>query len=133
MADNRPTVLVVDDEPVVRDVVKRILDRAGFRVYTANDGAEAIHLCNSFDHSVDVVLTEIDLPQMDGPELARELASHEPGISVVLMKAGRPGTEVQHKLTSLGGLHGHMILDKPFTASRLLSAVQAVVPSRNES
>lgn len=73
------TVMVVDDEPFVRTLSRRMLEDAGYRVYEAGDGVDALALLAELG-TVDAVITDLHMPNMDGFALAAYLASHYPRI-----------------------------------------------------
>jgi two-component system cell cycle sensor histidine kinase/response regulator CckA len=115
------TILVVDDEPAVRRAVFRALSEAGYRVFEASDGSEALVVLTRVAHRVDLVLTDVRMPGVDGAQLARELAEAWPEQRVLFM-SGQP-REV------LEGYHlpetGVQLLQKPFTPDVLLARVRA--------
>jgi two-component system, chemotaxis family, sensor kinase CheA len=80
-AANRPTelhrrrILVVDDSPLTRELISALLEAVGYDILTAADGVEALHLLS---HSqVDLVVTDLEMPGLDGLELTRQLKAHE--------------------------------------------------------
>lgn len=82
-------LLVVDDEPAVRDVLRRLLSLHGYEVMVASDGAEALRLLGSSATGVDLVLTDLVMPRMGGESLAREIRTHYPTVAVLCM-SGTP-------------------------------------------
>jgi two-component system, cell cycle sensor histidine kinase and response regulator CckA len=78
------TVLVVDDEEIVRSTAKRMLEHAGFSVLTADDGQEAIHVYRRHQSEIMCVLLDLTMPTMDGEETMRELRTINPNICVIL-------------------------------------------------
>ena len=84
------SVMVVDDEPTTRRVVRLALENAGYEVATAGDGAEALKILR--DRRFDVLVTDLNMPRMDGRELceaiAAECAGHEPLIFVLTARPG---------------------------------------------
>lgn len=107
-------VLVVDDSEPVRSLIRRILATAGFQAHEAADGVEALALLAQPVH-VDVVVTDVRMPNMDGWELAARLARRTPPIPVLLMSG------FDAHLAS-GQLLGP-VLAKPFDAGDLLAHV----------
>jgi CheY-like chemotaxis protein len=81
-----PTVLVVDDEPAVRLLVERVLVEAGFRVFTAMGGAEALELLER-EGAVDLLLVDLRMPVMSGAQLARKVELLRPEVRVLIMAA----------------------------------------------
>jgi two-component system cell cycle sensor histidine kinase/response regulator CckA len=82
------TVLLVDDEPLVRRMVERILEDHGFTVLAANSGSEAIRLSRSHRGEIDLLVSDVEMPGMDGPTLATELRAEQPALPVLFMSGG---------------------------------------------
>jgi two-component system, cell cycle sensor histidine kinase and response regulator CckA len=113
------SVLVVDDEVAVRRFACRVLERAGFRVFEACDGVEAIELIRQQSLSpLHAVVSDIVMPRMNGVELMQALSHAEPELPVILMSGY--ATEA---LTERGIATPCSILPKPFTGERLLAEV----------
>ena len=115
------TVLLVEDEPALRSLCERILSSAGYNVLPAAGGQEAISLAEA--HSVDLVLTDVVMPGMSGPDAARRIADIQPAASLLLM-SGYTGDVLA--LRDLQGA-GVRLLRKPFTSQALLDAVHSVL------
>jgi two-component system cell cycle sensor histidine kinase/response regulator CckA len=114
------TVLVVDDEEVMRLLLTRTMESEHYRVYTAADGVEALALLAK-GIEVDLVITDVSMPRMDGRELALELAKRDPHIPVVLISGVYLGGK-----TPLPG----PVLPKPFTPMALASRVRELLVLR---
>jgi PAS domain S-box-containing protein len=114
------TVLVVDDEESVRDLVKFVLEQAGFAVLTAADGRTGVEAFERAGRDVDVVLLDLTMPRLSGLESLEELRRLRPGLPVVLMS----GYSEQDLRTRCGGLEPTAFLQKPFYAEHLLAAVR---------
>jgi CheY-like chemotaxis protein len=128
------SILLVDDEPSVLDTVRLMLERTGFAVSTANSGMEAIRMLRR--ETVDLVITDLLMPEMDGIELINFLHKNFPGLRVVAMSGGRQ-LSADTYLMIARGFHVDFLLRKPFTCAQLLEAIAAVdtlasnpVPSR---
>jgi DNA-binding response OmpR family regulator len=121
-ADNEAmaTVLVVDDEPIVRDVVVRYLERAGFDTVEADDGDRARELLS--ESTPDLVLLDIMLPGTDGLELARWIRGRS-AVPVILLTAR--GAE-EDRIVGLD-LGADDYVTKPFSPRELVSRVRAVL------
>lgn len=115
------TVLVVEDEEAVRAMIRRLLEREGYAVLEANNGADAIRLMQeSTGPAVELVLTDLRMPLMGGRELATSLARSQPGLPVVLMS----GFTAQ--LRDLQLISPHLaLLSKPFRDHDLLATIKA--------
>ena len=122
-ADTEPTprtILVVDDEEVVRMLVTRALVEAGFHVVEAGHGAAALSLLESGMHELDLVLCDLVMPGVNGRDLARWLAANRPDLPILLI-SGYPLPYLEaHDLYD----PGLPLLRKPFLPSRLLEAVE---------
>jgi CheY-like chemotaxis protein len=110
-------VLVIEDNREQRDFLRVALESAGHQVLTAAHGREALGYLNG--QSVDVVLTDLFMPEMDGIELIAALRQRFPGIKVLAM-SGRAGVDYLAVAKELGAAR---ILRKPFGMEELLSAV----------
>ncbi len=118
-------VLVVDDEAAVRSITKQTLEAFGYDVLTAADGGDALRLLRDRDNSIDVVVTDMTMPRMDGAQLVRELRNVAPDIPVVAVSGMGGGTP--EGTTDLG-VSGR--LAKPYTADELLDAIGGALASR---
>src|SRR5215468_4769764 len=84
------TVLVVDDDAAVRDLVAMILTTKKYSVLTGNNGVEALMIYSSYRSAIDLVLTDIEMPQMDGIELVARIRALDPGERILLMSGRSP-------------------------------------------
>ena len=82
-------ILVVDDESVMRRVIRSVLEEAGYRVLLASDGKAALKLLGK--HSVELVLTDLVMPEVEGIELIREISSRYTGTKIIAMSGGGRG------------------------------------------
>jgi DNA-binding NtrC family response regulator len=120
------SVLVVDDESAVRRFAARVLERDGFGVVEAADGAEALDLLKVRKAPVDVVVSDIVMPRLNGVELMQALSVSHPEIPVILMSGYATAA-----LSELGIAAPCSILTKPFPAERLLAEVYRCAGRRN--
>jgi two-component system, cell cycle sensor histidine kinase and response regulator CckA len=114
----RQTVLVVEDDPSVRESAARFLDTAGFRVITAKDGVEALQLASELGSSIGALLTDVVLPRMRGTELASRLSNFVPDVKVIFMSGYLEHIDQDQKLRP-----DALFLEKPFTRETLLRKV----------
>jgi CheY-like chemotaxis protein len=112
------TVLVVDDEPAMRAMTRRMLEGEGYRVYEAADGMDALAILAE-GWPVDVMVTDIRMPRMDGRELASRLTMHSPRIPIVFMS----GYDVYLGPVDLPG----PVLAKPFRSDQLTTLVRQLL------
>jgi two-component system, cell cycle sensor histidine kinase and response regulator CckA len=118
------TVLVVEDEEGVREVVRRMLERLGFQVITAEDGIAALERLEAHQGAIAAVLLDLSMPRMTGQEALHEIRRLRPDVPMVLM-SGYTEQEVASKLLdSVGGATG--FLQKPFLPEDLTSVLREV-------
>jgi nitrogen-specific signal transduction histidine kinase len=117
------TVLVVEDEDLVRDVASRILIRNGYRVLTARSGAEALEIVDREGDEIDLLLTDVVMPGLTGNEVAEQVSRRFPQVRVLYM-SGYPESVV----TSSGVVEeGIRLISKPFVEPELLDSVRGVL------
>ncbi len=116
-------VLVVDDEPPIREALVRTLTANGYRAYTAEDGSDALALYFQRRTEINLVLTDIAMAQMDGVALVRSLRKLDPHVRVIVSS----GHFQKENMVVLEGLGVKTFLDKPYTADKLLRAVSAAL------
>lgn len=111
-----PTVLIVDDDAIVRRVVQGHLSDAGYRVFEAEDGQEALEVLERIG-SVDLVISDIVMPRMGGAAFVEELLQQRPSQPVLFISA-YPDEHVRES-----GRPSHPFLPKPFTRDELYAKV----------
>ena len=117
------TVLVVEDEEALREVTRRILERSGYDVVVASSGKEAIDAVQNAPRRVDLLLTDVVMPQMLGKQVAEEIRLRAPAIRVLFMSGyAQPVLGAQGTLDD-----GVELVTKPFSESDLLSKVRLVL------
>ncbi|GAB7041824.1 MULTISPECIES: response regulator [Catenuloplanes] len=118
-----PTVLVVDDEEDLRDIMRRMLERKGFTALTAGDADGAIVACRDHDGGIDLLVTDLSMPGVTGREVAEQASAMRPGLRVIYV-SGLPKEVAVDK----GMVDEHArLLQKPFTTSALIDAVNAAL------
>jgi two-component system cell cycle sensor histidine kinase/response regulator CckA len=115
------TVLVADDEEPVRRFVRIVLEREGFRVLEAVDGAQALIVHDSAEPPVDLLLTDVVMPLMDGGALARRLLETRPGLRVIFMSGFVGAKPLPSRATGTPA----PFLQKPFDLGDLVDLVKA--------
>jgi len=130
-APKSATVLVVDDEPTIVEIVGRYMERAGFETYTAADGYQALDAAT--EHRPDLVVLDVMLPGIDGIEVMERLQERDgPPIAVILLTAR--GEESDRLVGLRHGADDYVV--KPFSPAELVARVEAVLrrtaPSRTE-
>lgn len=119
----RPTVLVVDDEEDLRDIMRRMLERRGFDTLVAGDSESAIETCREHPGDIDVLVTDLGLPGASGGELSRQAIALRPKMRVIYI-SGLPKDIAVTK-----GLIGDdaLLVKKPFTSDLLIEALRVVI------
>ncbi|HWH53750.1 MAG TPA: ATP-binding protein [Gemmatimonadaceae bacterium] len=117
------TVLLVEDDPVVRKMTARVLKRAGYTVIEASDGLEALRMCNNPDTQFNLVLSDMVMPALGGRDLANHVSRLRPGIPTLLM-SGYTRDAVLH---SAGMSATEAFIEKPFTPDTLTAKVREVL------
>jgi DNA-binding NtrC family response regulator len=120
------TILVVDDDAAVLMVVVAILKAENFLVLSADGSAAAIKLADETTEKIDLLLSDVDMPDMSGPDLGELLKKARPNMRVMLMSGGANGN-----LLVLN--YGWAYIQKPFVAVKLTKMVKEVLHSKNRS
>jgi CheY-like chemotaxis protein len=125
-SETRPTVLVVDDEEDLRDIIRRMLQRRGFDTLIAGDSKEAIAVCRDHPGQIDILVTDLGLPGVPGGELSRAATELRPGMRVVYI-SGLP-----KDLAVADGQIGEdaLLVKKPFSSESLLETLRSVIAER---
>jgi len=116
-------VLVVDDEKSVRQVTRQLLERNGYRVIEAAEGADGITQYVAHQQEVQVVVTDLAMPVMDGPAFIRVLRRLNPQVRVIAVS----GYQSKSSLPADLGVPGEAHLSKPFSGAMLLQTLQRVL------
>ena len=124
--DRALTVLVVDDEPGVLRAVARILARQGYRVLSAGDGAEALHVARAHAGPIALLLTDVVMPGMEGRELAERFSGAFPGVPIVFMSGKVADVALREEIAEGGA----GFLSKPFSVEQLVSMVEGAAGRR---
>lgn len=114
-------VLLVDDEPVVRNFVQYALTRYGFNVLAACDGIEALELSRRYDGAIHLLLSDVKMPRMNGPQLAEVISNERPDARILLMSGESSGELPENLRIDL--------LRKPFVPKTLLDRICAALES----
>jgi PAS domain S-box-containing protein len=118
------TVLVVEDEPAMREVTRRILSRSGYHVLTAASGREAIEIATSTGGDIDLLLADVVMPQMLGKEAADRIRAFRPGVKVLFMSGYTQGLLDTQGVVAEEGVN---LIEKPFTEAALLTRLRQVM------
>jgi CheY-like chemotaxis protein len=114
------SILVVEDQPEVLQMVTRTLHAVGYQVIEARDGVEAMARARDHASGLALVLTDLALPQLDGLALARELVDLLPGVPVLFMTGYANAEQVDRSAL----LRAHPLIEKPFTSDLLVRRIR---------
>lgn len=119
--EGKAVILVADDEAVVRNLVNTILTHAGYSVLMATDGAEALRLSRAHTGTIHLLLTDIYMPFVAGPEVARVILEERPDVRVLLMTGHTESLAEAQRLT---------VLRKPFRPGDLVARIEEELAER---
>lgn len=117
----RETVLLVEDEEAVRLFAREALERGGFDVIMAGSGVEALEVASAFEGTIHVLLTDVVMPGMKGPELAMRVRAARPSIRVLLMSG------YAADVVTAADLQDTTLLSKPFSPAELVRTIRALL------
>lgn len=119
---HRRTVLIVDDEAVIREVLSTLFQKQGCAVFTAPEGDAALRICRT--SSVDLVITDLAMPDKDGFELVQQLRSEFPATKIMVMSGM---SHPEGYLKASRHLGAHAALAKPFTLPSIWASAEALL------
>jgi len=117
------TVLIVEDEPLVRGLAERALKGRGYTVLTAGDGDVALEVARSWGRHIDLLVTDVIMPRTGGRLVAEQLSAARPGLKVLFISGHVDDPRVREAIESRGAA----FLPKPFTPNDLADAVRRVL------
>ncbi len=123
------TVLLAEDEPAVRAIARQALERQGYKVIVAPNGAEALALAAQHGATIDLLLTDVVMPGMSGRDLAERLLAQRPGIRVLYISGYTDNAIVRHGMLEPGLAY----LQKPFRPDALVRKVREVLDATRPS
>jgi PAS domain S-box-containing protein len=119
-------IMVVDDEIPIQQITKQTLEAYGYRVITASDGAEAVKHFSSRNEKIALVLTDMMMPVMDGPQTIRELRKINQAVKIIASSGG-----VERNNTNIGNdISVDAYISKPYNAEKLLGVVNSVLQKK---
>ncbi|MDI6804537.1 MAG: PAS domain S-box protein [Bacteroidota bacterium] len=116
-------ILLVDDEAAIREISKDVLETYGYVVTTAANGGEAIGIYSRKNTKFDLILTDLEMPVMNGIELVRELRKKDKKTKIIVSS----GLFTEEKLKEISDCDVKLFLPKPYTAEKLISTIQDVL------
>lgn len=121
--EGNQTILIVDDSPSMREMIRFTLKSAGYQVYAATDGVEALEFAQT--QGVDLVVTDINMPNMDGISLIKELRKLEPYKFTPILTLTTEGGDELKQDGKEAGATGWIV--KPFDPDQLIRVIQRVL------
>ena len=118
----KATILLAEDEPAVREATSEYLRHQGFVVLPARNGAEALEVARQYGEKIDLLLTDILMPIVDGKELAHKIAPLLPGIKVLFVSGFTDGALLQEDLES-----GASFMQKPYSFVSLAQKIRQLL------
>jgi CheY-like chemotaxis protein len=119
-------ILIVDDEPFVRELTRRILERHGYNAQTCSNGAEAMKTLEAHAEEIDLVLLDIFMPALSGDTLLKALRTARPDVAVVA-STGFDSQDIMRRFGSKGVV---ACIHKPFDAQELVAQVRSVLKKK---
>jgi CheY-like chemotaxis protein len=126
IAGGTETVLVVEDEEALRELTCALLEDSGYTVIEASDVEDAMQTAKDLQRRIDLLLTDVVMPRLDGKELANQMAVLRPGLKVLYMSGYTDDVIVHRGVLTRGTL----LVQKPFTKSTLLQKVREALGSQ---
>ena len=121
MEQDKPVILLADDEPLVRNFVRFALTKHGYHVLAASDGVEALQISRGYDGPIDLLLSDVKMPRMTGPQLAEVMKRERPDTRVLLISGHSSGSIPDYLRAEL--------LRKPFLARVLIKRIEQALQS----
>jgi two-component system CheB/CheR fusion protein len=126
VAGGTETILLVEDEQIVRELARRFLEKRGYRVMAAANGPEALRISREFNGAIHLLLTDVVMPHMSGREVAFQLAGERPDMKALYMSGHTEDAIIHHGVLQ----EGVAFLQKPFTDAVLSAKVRAILDSK---
>jgi two-component system, cell cycle sensor histidine kinase and response regulator CckA len=124
-----PTILVVDDEPMALKLVQSVLERRGFDVLTAESALQALEIFHSQRHRIELLISDIVMPEMDGAALANRIVVLNPDLPVLFMS----GLVTAREVEQVGALAQFAFIRKPFRPATLVQAVRKMLTDEDQT
>ena len=123
-AAHQSVILVADDAVLIRNLVTLLMQQEGYFVLSAADGHEGLELSRHYPGSIDLVITDVQMPRLNGTDLCAHLLEERPGIKVLLM-SGADMSEIVRQNVDLP------FLPKPFDGQTLKARVRAILTTKS--
>ena len=123
ISEGTETILLVEDDEMVRKLVNEVLDNEGYRLLEAANGVAALSICALYEEPIHLLLTDVVMPEMSGRELANRLAAVRPELKVLYMSGYTDDVIVHHGVLD----EGTEFIQKPFTPDVLARKIKEVL------
>ena len=123
ISEGTETILLVEDDEMVRKLVNEVLDNEGYRPLEAANGVAALSICAQYEEPIHLLLTDVVMPEMSGRELANRLAAVRPELKVLYMSGYTDDVIVHHGVLD----EGTEFIQKPFTPDVLARKIREVL------
>ena len=120
MPSNAPTLLVVEDDDIVRMLIVDVLEELEYLALEADSGEAALAILRDSGQSIDLMMTDVGLPDMDGRELATQAQAMRPDLPILFASGYAESIDVP------AGMH---VIGKPFSIDQLRNKVQSILPT----
>ena len=120
-------ILIVDDEPDIRAVLREILESAGYAIETADDGEAGLNA--GLDQAIGLVILDIWLPKIEGIAVLKELHEKRPGLPVIIVSGGSRTVPMEHSAALAEAYGAASVLLKPFRSAEVLDSVAQALGS----
>ncbi|MGA2326761.1 MAG: response regulator [Bryobacteraceae bacterium] len=124
-----PTILVVDDEPMALKLVQSVLERRGFEVLTSASPLEALEIFQFQQHRIELLISDVVMPGMDGAALANRIVAMNPDLPVLFMS----GLVTAREVEQVGALAQFAFIRKPFRPATLVQAVRKMLTDEDQT
>ncbi len=117
------TILLVEDDPGIRKLSTKLLEHNGYKVMEASRASEALHICQTHQGPIDLVLTDVIMPEMDGPKMAHKIQELRPHIPIMYMSGYTHGLLTTQNILDPSAV----LIQKPFTSVSLLYEIKRLL------
>lgn len=121
------TILLVEDEQAVRNMARRILELHGYRVFDAQNGRDAIDMLEQLEDPIDLLVTDVVMPEIGGSKLAEALRAKRPDLRVIFISGYNTDSSLESNSSSPVARASELFLKKPFTAQQLVASVRSLL------